>query len=75
VKVSDGSTDNAGAQPHLVHKETIESVVKAYPRNQWTSCFADTIRKELALKPWAHSSHIEGFVEKVEANTLMEPYD
>ena len=33
------------------------------------------IRKELSLKPWAHSSHIEGFTEKVEANMLMEPYD
>ena len=59
----------------MVHKKTIESVVEAYPRNKWTSCFADTIRKELELKPWAHSSHIEGFTDIVEANKLMEPYD
>lgn len=67
--------DNAGANAQLAHKSTIESVVKVYPRNKWTSCFANTIRKEMSLKPWAHSSHIDGFAEKVEANKLMEPYD
>jgi len=67
--------DNAGANGHLVHQETIESVVKLYPRNKWTSCFASTVREEMRLKPWAHSSHIDGFAEKIEANKLMEPYD
>jgi cyanamide hydratase len=69
------TADNAGANGQLIHKSTIKSVVEAHPRDKWTSCFANTIRKEMALKPWAHSSHIEGFAEKVEANKLMEPYD
>jgi cyanamide hydratase len=61
--------------PHLIHKDTIIAVTKKYPREKWTSCFASTIREEIGLKPWAHSTHIDGFAEKVEGNTLMEPYD
>jgi cyanamide hydratase len=67
--------DNVGLHPELVHKETIISVTDKYPRNKWTSCFAATVREELALKPWAHSTHIDHFIENVEGNTLMEPYD
>ncbi len=67
--------DNAGLHPELVHKETIETVVKAYPRNQWTGCFAGVVRKECQIKPWANTTRIEGFAEMVEANELMQPYD
>lgn len=67
--------DNAGANPELVHKDTIESVVKAWPREGWTGCFAATVRKETELKPWSHTTKIEGFAEKVEANETMRPYD
>jgi len=67
--------DNVGMNPQLVHKDTIESVTEAFPRNKWTSCFAATIRQEIGLKPWAHSTHIDEFAEKVEGNKLMEPYD
>ncbi|KAF9282496.1 hypothetical protein BGZ74_002134 [Mortierella antarctica] len=67
--------DNAGQCGDLVAKETIESVVKAYPRNKWSGCFASTVRSEIEGKPWAHSTHIEQFAEKVEGNTLMEPYE
>lgn len=58
-------------------KATIESVVEAYPRKGWSSCFAKTIRKEIGLKPWAHSTHLgeKEFPEGVEGNKLMEPYD
>jgi cyanamide hydratase len=75
MKLTLGFADNAGLNPQLVHKDTIESVTKAFPRNKWTSCFAATIRKEIELKPWAHSTHIDGFAELVERNTLMEPWD
>jgi cyanamide hydratase len=61
--------------PQLVHKDTITSVTEAFPRLKWTSCFAATIREEIGLKPWAHSTHIDQFAEKVEGNKLMEPYD
>lgn len=67
--------DNVGMNADLITKETIESVVKAWPRKRWTGCFAAVIRDELRLKPWAHTTAIEGFEEKVKANKLMEPYD
>ena len=67
--------DNAGGNAQLVHKETIESVVKAWPRNKWTGCFANVIREEVGRKPWSHTTKIDGFAEMVEANKLMEPYD
>ncbi|RDL42116.1 Cyanamide hydratase [Venustampulla echinocandica] len=69
--------DNIGGQAQLVSKGTIESVVAAYPRKGWSACFAKTLRKEISLKPWAHSTHLGGkdFPEGVEGNKLMEPYD
>ncbi|KAF2739007.1 cyanamide hydratase [Polyplosphaeria fusca] len=67
--------DNIGMNPFLIHRSTIDSVIGAYPRNEWSSCFAATIRQETALKPWSHTTSIEGFAEKVEANVLMEPWD
>jgi cyanamide hydratase len=67
--------DNAGKNPTLISKHTIESITAAYPRNQWSSCFAHTIEEELALKPWAHSSAIPKFAETVAGNKLMEPWD
>lgn len=69
------STDNAGLNPHLVHRETIESVVGAWPRDKWTGCFAATVREEIEYKPWCHSTHIEGFAEMVEGNKVMEEWD
>ncbi|EKG21623.1 hypothetical protein MPH_01057 [Macrophomina phaseolina MS6] len=67
--------DNMGHYKELVHPETIKSVVAKYPRNGWSGCFSKTIREEMALKPWAHSSAIDGFVEMVENNELMKQYD
>ncbi|KAK5134991.1 hypothetical protein LTR08_005943 [Meristemomyces frigidus] len=67
--------DNVGLHPELVHQQTIESVVAAFPRNGWTGCFAHVVRKECELKPWANTTRIEGFAELVEGNTLMERYD
>jgi len=67
--------DNMGINPHLIHSSTIESVVGAFPRKKWSGCFAATIRKEIGLKPWCHTTSIEGFAEGVEGNKLMEPYD
>lgn len=69
--------DNVGLNEHLVSKVTIENVVKAFPRMEWSACFAHTIRKENELKPWAHTTHLgeEKFPTDVENNTLMAPYD
>jgi cyanamide hydratase len=69
--------DNVGKNPELVHKETIESVVAAWPRMKWSGCFAGTIKREIGLKPWAHTTHLgeRDFPEGVLDNKLMEPYD
>jgi len=67
--------DNAGANAGLVHKDTIEAVVKAHPREGWTGCFADVLRKEIGAKPWSNSTRVDGFVAMVEGNELMRPYD
>lgn len=69
--------DNMGGNPDLVRVETIESVVAAYPRNKWSSCFARVIRKENGLKPWAHSTHLgeKEFPDGSENNALMAPWD
>jgi len=69
--------DNVGLHPELVHKTTIEAVVKAFPRHKWSTCFAKTIRKENGLKPWAHTTHLgeEEFPTGVLGNKLMEPYE
>ncbi|KAI9691779.1 MAG: hypothetical protein M1822_007851 [Bathelium mastoideum] len=67
--------DNVGLHPELVHRDTIEAVVRAWPRRRWTGCFAGIIRDEVEAKPWCHTTHIEGFAEMVEGNTLMAPFD
>lgn len=61
----------------MVDRLTIEDVVKQYPRNKWSACFAATIRRENGLKPWAHTTKLgeREFPEGVEGNKLMAPYD
>ncbi|KAL1407811.1 hypothetical protein Q8F55_007246 [Vanrija albida] len=67
--------DNAGLNPDLVATSTIESVVKAWPRDGWSACFAENVAEEIELKPWCHSTHIDNFSGLIMANKLMEPYD
>ncbi|KAG0649570.1 Urea hydro-lyase [Hyphodiscus hymeniophilus] len=69
--------DNMGENPALVHRETIEAVVGMFPRRGWSGCFAETIRRENGLKPWAHTTHLgeEDFPEGVKGNKLMAPWD
>jgi hypothetical protein len=69
------ATDNAGANPHLIHPSTIEAVVAKYPRKSWTSCFAACMTKEMDLKPWCRTTAQENFVDDIMGNKLMEPYD
>lgn len=69
--------DNIGANPYLVHADTRVDVNRAFPRRGWSGCFASTIREELRLKPWAHTTHLgrEEFPNGVLENKLMEEYD
>ena len=69
--------DNIGQNADLVHRATIEDVVGHYPRKGWSGCFAATLRKEIELKPWAHTTALgeEDFPNGVLGNELMAPYD
>ena len=66
-----------GEHAQLVHKDTIEDVVKHFPRKGWSNCFAATIKKEISLKPWAHTTALgeQDFPNGVANNTVMAPYD
>lgn len=39
---------------------------------QWNNCFAATIRKEISLKPWAHSTTLgtDEFPSRIENNPV-----
>lgn len=71
--------DNIGAGAELVHGETIENVVREYPRPGWSGCFMKTLVKEKTVKPYAMVSRIEGFEEHISNNGasggLMGKYD
>ena len=69
--------DNMGIHAALVHKATIEDVVKHYPRKAWSNCFSTTIRKDNSMKPWAHTTALgeDDFPDGVKNNELMAPYD
>lgn len=66
--------DNAGGNPEIIHEVTREEVVKLYPRDGWLGCFADTVKDEMRLKPWCHSTHIDGFIDHVLGNKLFAKY-
>lgn len=71
--------DNIGAGKELVHPDTIENVVREYPRPGWSGCFKRTVEKEKRVKPYAMVSRIEGFEDLIEKNGasggLMAMYD
>lgn len=73
--------DNVGAHPAvdgfagILHRDTREDVIRRFPREGWLGCFAATVREELRLKPWCHTTHIPDFASKIEGNALMRPYE
>ncbi|GBF63854.1 cyanamide hydratase [Trichophyton mentagrophytes] len=64
--------DNIGGHEQLLSPETVKDVIKNYPRMQWNNCFAATIRKEISLKPWAHSTTLgtDEFPSRIENNPV-----
>lgn len=58
-----------------IDEATRDSVNTAFPRQDWCSWFACTVRKEEANKPWCHTTHIPQFDKQMEANTLMKPWE
>jgi len=77
--------DNVGIRANLVHPKLIETTTSAYPRKGWSEHFARVIEKELALKPWCHTSTFEvpclkhgvksNFATDVRGNDVMRPFD
>lgn len=68
--------DNMGDNPEIVHKDTKVDVNRAFPRLGWSKCFSATIREEVGLKPWAHTTHLEeAFPRGVENNKLMAEFE
>ncbi|KAH8114868.1 cyanamide hydratase [Phellopilus nigrolimitatus] len=77
--------DNVGIRANLIHPNLIATTCTAFPRKGWSQCFARTIEKELALKPWCHTSTFErpnwvegvpsNFATDVRGNSVMEKYD
>ena len=68
--------DNMGDNPELVHSDTKVDVNMAFSRLGWSKCFSATIREEVGLKPWAHTTHLEeDFPRGVENNKLMAEFE
>ena len=67
--------DNTGKYVELVHEKTVEDVVQAWPRLGWSGCFAHAVRREVKLKPWSHTTKIEGFAEMIEGNEYMAKFE
>jgi len=77
--------DNVGIRANLIHPKLIETTVEAFPRHGWSEHFAGVIEKELALKPWCHTSTFEipnwtrgnssNFATDVRGNEVMRAYD
>ncbi|KIY63198.1 hypothetical protein CYLTODRAFT_360351, partial [Cylindrobasidium torrendii FP15055 ss-10] len=59
-----------GTRADLLHTKLIESTTATFLRNGWSEHFACVIEKELALKPWCHTSTFEvpGWKEGVQSN-------
>jgi cyanamide hydratase len=68
--------DNMGYRSGYVHEDTINDVVKRYPRRGWSGCFSKKIREEVGVKPWCHTTALEEkFPRDVENNEVMAPWD
>ena len=69
----------------LIHPSLIAATCAAYPRKGWSECFARVVERELALKPWCHTSTFEvpnwkegvrsNFATDVRGNDVMRPFD
>lgn len=67
--------DNTGDYAQLVHLETVKNVVGVWPRRGWSGCFASTVRREVELKPYSHTTKIPRFAESIEGNEVMKQFD
>lgn len=70
------TVDVLGSHKNLVHDDTIDNVVKAYPRLQWNEYFAKAMDDEIEAKPGCLTT-IGGspFISGIRNNKVMEKYD
>jgi len=68
-----------GAHAELIHPKTIEDISNRFPRNKWTNCFANVVKDEIKLKPWAHTTAMgpseDAIVSGILGNKVMAKYD
>lgn len=79
------TTEVLRSRANLIHPNLIKTTTAAYPRNGWSECFALAVEKELALKPWCHTSTFEvpnwkegvksNFATDVRGNDVMRPFE
>lgn len=68
--------DVLGSHQRLVHPDTVDNVVKAYPRLQWNIYFSDAMKDEIACKPGCLTTiGGEPFISSIRNNKLMHKYD
>ena len=71
--------DNMGWYMELIHQETVQDVLRHWPRRGWSKCFAGVIRREVEGKPWANTTRLEKekeeFSRGVMANEVMRGYE
>ncbi len=67
--------DNVGGNAEMVNRETIEGVVKEWPRRGWSGCFRAVVEREKEIKPWAMVSRIEGFEDTIMDNKTMKEWE
>ncbi|KAK1148871.1 hypothetical protein N8T08_008756 [Aspergillus melleus] len=69
--------DNTGMHSQLVHADTVRDVNRQFPRLRWSGCFADTVRQEMQLKPWAHTTTLgeDDFPAKILSNPLAAKFE
>lgn len=61
----------------LVHPDTVRDINLQFPRLHWSGCFADTVRQEMRLKPWAHTTTLgkDDFPAKILDNPYAAEYE
>jgi cyanamide hydratase len=68
--------DVVGLNPQLYHANTMDEVVKKYPRLGFNNHFADILVKECQHKPGCHmTSRVPETLDYVRNNKAMEKYD
>ncbi|KAI8066730.1 hypothetical protein BC940DRAFT_302158 [Gongronella butleri] len=69
--------DVIGRNPELYDPNTIDDIVKKYPRLGFNCHFADLMDKECAHKPGCHTTQGASinFIDRIRGNKVMEKYD